>query len=132
MKEEKQIELEKYKLFMQSAEENSNKRINQNNIHLTINLAFLSYIVTSEMDLVASVILLISGLINCLLWFNTIDNYSKRNKVKFDIINESEYGSLYKEEWKRISLLTSLTFYEKAGAILFTVLYIAVFAFRVF
>ena len=35
---------------------------------------------------------------------------------EFDIINESEYGKLYKEEWKRISILTPLTLYEKISS----------------
>ena len=43
MKEEKEIEFEQYKLFIESAEKTSDKRITQNNIYLTINLAFISY-----------------------------------------------------------------------------------------
>lgn len=74
---------------------------------------------------------LIVGLIICAIWFLTIVNYSKRNKVKFDIINESEYGKLYKEEWKRISILTPLTLYEKISSGIFALLYIALFIIKI-
>ena len=36
------IKLEQYKIFIESAEKNSDRRITQNNIYLTINLAFIS------------------------------------------------------------------------------------------
>lgn len=125
MKEEN--ESEKYKVFIDSAEKNSDKRINQNNIYLTINLAFISYISTHIVDIRQNIIMTIIGILICLVWFCTINNYAKRNKVKFDIINESEFGSLYKEEWKRVSILTSLTTYEKISSIIFIILYMALF-----
>ncbi len=125
MSDKKEIEYEQYKLFIKSSEKNSDKRIMQNNIYLTINLAFISHIAIQQLDLKLSVVLSIIGIIICIIWFLTISNYSKRNKVKFDIINESEYGSLYKEEWKRISIMTPLTLYEKISSFIFILLYIA-------
>ena len=121
MNDQKEIELEKYKIFIESTEKNSDRRINQNNIYLTINLAFIKQ----------SLIVLIVGIIICIIWFLTIINYSKRNKVKFDIINESGYGKLYKEEWKRISILTPLTTYEKISSGIFAILYIALFIIKI-
>ena len=41
MNDQKEIELEQYKIFIESAEKNSDRRITQNNIYLTINLAFI-------------------------------------------------------------------------------------------
>ena len=101
------IKFEQYKIMIDSAEKNSDKRITQNNIYLTINLAFLSYILTIK-ELPNIIIGSLIGIIICIVWFLTILNYCKRNKVKFDIINELEedVGSLFKEEWKRISILT--------------------------
>ena len=131
MKEQSETELEQYKLFIESTEKNSDRRINQNNIYLTINLAFISYICTQNLDFKHNLVVLIMGLIICIIWFFTIVNYSKRNKVKFDIINESEYGKLYKEEWKRISILTPLTFYEKLSSGIFALLYIALFIIKI-
>ena len=125
MKEEEKFE--QYKLFIESAEKNSDKRITQNNIYLTINIAFISYISTKVLDLKQNIIMTIIGILICIVWLCTINNYAKRNKVKFEIINESEYGKLYKEEWKRINILTSLTTYEKISSVIFIILYIALF-----
>ncbi len=124
-------ELENYKIFMESAEKNSDRRVTQNNIYLTINLAFISFLCTQNLDLKHNIVVLVVGLLICIIWFLTIINYSKRNKVKFDIINESEYGKLYKEEWKRISILTPLTTYEKFSSIIFGLLYIALFIVKI-
>lgn len=125
MKEEEKFE--QYKLFIESAEKNSDKRITQNNIYLTINIAFISYISTKVLDLKQNIIMTIIGILICIVWLCTINNYAKRNKVKFEIMNESEYGTLYKEEWKRINILTSLTTYEKISSVIFIILYIALF-----
>lgn len=127
----KEIEMEQYKMFIESAEKNSDRRINQNNIYLTLNLAFISYIFTQELDLKHNILMLIVGLIICTIWFFTINNYAKRNKVKFDIINESDYGKLYREEWKRVSILTSLTTYEKISIAIFAILYIGLFIIKI-
>ena len=129
MKEE--IEFEQYKVFIESAEKNSERRISQNNIYLTINLAFISYVGSQTLELKYNIVMLIVGLIICVIWFLSINNYAKRNKVKFDIINESEYGKLYKEEWKRISVLTSLTTYEKSSSGIFAILYVTLFVLKI-
>lgn len=65
MKEEN--EFEQYKIFIESAEKNSERRNNQNNIYLTINLAFISYISSQELDLKYNIVMLIVGLIMCLI-----------------------------------------------------------------
>lgn len=124
----KEYRFEQYKIFVESAEKNSEKRVTQNNIYLTINLAFLSYILFQKPNLVETIITSFVGLIICLVWLLTIINFCKRNKVKFDIINEMEegFGNLYKEEWKRISILTPLSTYEKFLAIIFMMVYIII------
>lgn len=124
----KEYRFEQYKIFVESAEKNSEKRVTQNNIYLTINLAFLSYILFQKPNLVETIITSFVGLIICLVWLLTIINFCKRNKVKFDIINEmeEEFGNLYKEEWKRISILTPISTYEKFLAIIFMMVYIII------
>lgn len=119
---------EQYKMFVESAEKNSEKRINQNNLYLTINILFISYILTKDIELKFLVLLSSIGIITCIIWYLTIGNYSKRNKVKYDIINEmeTEFGFLYKEEWKRISILTPLSKYEQAISIIFLLIYILI------
>lgn len=121
-----EIKFEQYKIMIDSAEKNSDKRIKQNNIYLTINLAFLSYILTFK-NFPQIIITSVIGIVICIIWFLSILNYCKRNKVKFDIINEieEEFGGLFKEEWKRISILTSLSIYERIISIIFMIIYIA-------
>lgn len=126
MKKE-EIKFEQYKIMIDSAEKNSDKRIQQNNIYLTINLAFLSYILTLK-NLPQIIITSVIGIAICIIWFLSILNYCKRNKVKFDIINEIEekFGLLlFKEEWKRISVLTSLSIYERIISVIFIIIYLA-------
>ena len=52
----KEYRFEQYKIFVESAEKNSEKRVTQNNIYLTINLAFLSYILFQKPNLVETII----------------------------------------------------------------------------
>lgn len=120
---------EQYKIFVDSAEKNSEKRINQNNIHLTFSLALFSFISITKLNKLAFFILCILGTIISIIWYFTIDNYSKRNKVKFDIINEYEKENnlnWFSEEQKRISILTNLSFLEKLLPIAFIVIYLIV------
>lgn len=127
MKRNKEVMFEQYKMFVESAEKTSDKRITQNNIYLTLNLAFLSVLTSQSLDEKLSLLTSIIGVVVSVIWFLTIINYSKRNKVKFDIINEyeEEFNDLYKEEWKRMGILTPLSTYEKLIAIIFILVYIA-------
>lgn len=111
--------------MIESAEQNSKRRIKQNNIYLTINLAFLSYVLTIK-DLPHIIITSVIGIIVCIIWFLSILNYCRRNKVKYDIINEmeEEHGYLFKEEWKRIEILTPLSLYERLISLVFVIIYI--------
>lgn len=119
-------DIEQYKMFVESAERNSEKRINQNNIYLTFSLALFSFISITELEKLPFYILCILGIIISVIWFFTIDNYSKRNKVKFDIINEYEKQNglnWFVEEQKRILVLTNLSFLEKLLPIAFIIIY---------
>jgi len=124
----KDKKFEQYKIFVESAENNSEKRITQNNIYLTINLAFLSFVLLNDIEMKYLIVTSIIGVTICIVWLLTIINYCKRNKVKYDIINEmeDEFGHLYKEEWKRISVLTALSTYEKIVSIIFLLIYVII------
>ena len=118
---------ENYKIFVESAEKISEKRANLNNIYLTFSLALFSFISVSKLNQVYFYILNILGILMSIIWFITIDNYSKRNKVKYEIINEYENKNKLKwfsEEEKRISVLTNLTFLEKLLPIAFIIIYL--------
>lgn len=120
-------DIEQYKMFVESAEKNSEKRINQNNIYLTFSLALFSFISITELDKLPFYILCTLGIIISIIWLFTIDNYSKRNKVKFDIINEYEKENdlnWFVDEQKRISVLTNLSFLEELLPIAFIIIYL--------
>lgn len=123
------MENEQYKFFIESAEKMSEKRINQNNIYLTFSLALLSFVSVSKLDKIFFYIICILGILISMVWFVTIDNYSKRNKVKYQIINEYENNNKLKwfnEENKRISILTNLTLLEKTLPITFIIIYLII------
>lgn len=116
-------------MFVESAEKNSEKRINQNNIYLTFSLALFSFVSITGLDKLSFYILCMLGIIISIIWLLTIDNYSKRNKVKFDIINEYENKNdlnWFVEEQKRILVLTNLSFLEKLLPIAFIVIYLII------
>ncbi len=120
---------EQYKSFIESAEKMSEKRINQNNIYLTFSLAMFSFVSVSKLDKISFYIICILGILISIVWFVTIDNYSKRNKIKYEIINEYENRNKLKwfnEESKRISVLTNLTLLEKILPISFIIIYLII------
>jgi len=118
---------DQYKMFVGSAENNSENRIKQSNFYLTINLAFLSFTIAQGLDLPRLIITALIGIVICVVWLLTISNYVKRNSVKFDIINEMEgdFNALFSEEWKRVKILTPLSRYEKIVAVIFIAAYVA-------
>lgn len=125
----KDNEIEQYKIFVESADNNSNKRINQNNIYITIEIAIISYLSITKLDDLYLYIFCVIGIFISILWFLTIDNYSKRNKVKYQIINEYEQQknlNWFREEEKRIGTLTNLTVLEKALPIMMFVIFIVI------
>lgn len=128
------FKFDQYKMFVDSAEKNSENRIKQSNFYLTINLAFLSYTIAQGLDLPRLIITATIGVIICVVWLLTISSYAKRNGVKFDIINEMEndFNALFSEEWKRVKFLTPLSRYEKAVAVIFIAAYIIAVLVRVF
>lgn len=118
-----------YKLFVESADKISDKRITQNNIYITLQLAILSFISLKKIDDLYLYIFCIIGIIIAILWFITIDNYSKRNKIKYSLINEYESRNninWFLEEEKRLMVLTNLTFIEKIIPILFLVVFVII------
>ncbi len=120
-------EEEQYRLFVDSAEKISDKRINQNNIYLTFSLALVSFLSVTNIAEIYFYIVNILGIIISFIWLFTIDNYAKRNQVKFNIINEYESQNNLKwfsEEEKRIAVLPNLTFFEKILPIIFGIIYI--------
>lgn len=120
---------ENYRMFVESAEKISDKRNNQNNYYMSIVGFILTFISTIKIETLNLYIFCAIGIIISILWLTTIDNYAKRNKVKYQIINEYEKENKLKwfsEEDKRTSVLTNLTTIEKIIPIVFIIIFIIV------
>ena len=66
MQKKNPFKFEQYKILIESAEKNSDKRITQNNIYLTINLAFLSYVL-SKKDIIFLLVTSFIGITVCII-----------------------------------------------------------------
>lgn len=120
-----------YKEFIDSAEKNTDRRISQNSLYTTLNLAFLSYITASS---ISGLFVLLSSVVGCslsIIWFLVLNNYSKRNAIKFELINEYEKSNnikAFSKEYEMIKKkkLPNLSFFEKLLPIMFFLIYLTI------
>ena len=98
--------LEQYKLYVQSAENVSSRRVSSNRYLLTINAALVAlYGLQSTNFGQGYWILLIPviGIPVSLLWYLIIKSHVDLNRIKFDVIHELEQhlpAAMYRYEWK--------------------------------
>jgi L-asparagine transporter-like permease len=96
---------EQYKLYVESAEKISERRVSANNYLLTVN----AFLVTLYGLLAASpykggwaVLVPVAGVLVSLTWLRIITSYRDLNMVKFKVIHELERempAALYDYEW---------------------------------
>jgi hypothetical protein len=102
--------LEIYKTYVETADRISDRRVQANNLFITLNLALGGYFLnkvfgdpTSQIHLIflSSLSIVLNG-----VWFLLIKNFKEMNSVKFKIINEIEdkYFILkpFKKEWEEL------------------------------
>ncbi|MCI0561275.1 MAG: ABC transporter substrate-binding protein [Nitrososphaera sp.] len=108
--------LEQYKLYLQSAETNSERRHTANSFFLTLNtalIAFVSYIslgssanTTPKHDwLVALGLVALAGIALSYMWYRLIRSYRDLNSAKFAVIHEIEKTlplSPFDAEWEAV------------------------------
>ncbi len=103
-KEDRKIIFEEYKLYIQTAENNSNRRQTANNFFLSFN----SLLISMTGFLIATtgkswlVLLSFIGVISSILWVTTINSYRQLNSGKFKVIHDLEEHfpyALFKKEW---------------------------------
>lgn len=102
--------LEQYKLYVEMADRNSERRGQTNKFYITILtglLALTSWAASNTVlcDVVNILLLLIAvlGLVLCGIWFLNINSYKQMNKAKFIVIHEMEKHlpfSCYDIEWE--------------------------------
>lgn len=126
-KEYDSVVLEQWKTCVEMANSNTEKRTSSNNIFITINAALLA-IVSFSLEY-KSMILSIVGIVVCVVWLNSLENYKKLSSVKYHIVNEIEVMLPLKPftyEWKKLKIekkYLGLTKIEKILPWLFIVLY---------
>ncbi len=127
--------LEQYKLYVQSAENVSTRRVHSSRYLLTLNAALVAMygfqfagFGQSYWTLVVPII----GILVSLLWCLIIKSHADLNRVKFKVIHELEQhlpAAMYKYEWRlaeygRGKSYRAVTAIEKWIPILFAVLHV--------
>ena len=91
--EDKQILFNQYKLYVEMANEISNRRDEMNKFYLTLISLFISIfsiLISITQKPVLFIIPLIITMVICFIWMKTIESYKTLNRSKFDVINEIE------------------------------------------
>jgi hypothetical protein len=133
---DKEIILEQYKLYANTAEKVCDRRQLANSFFLTINsvlLTFSGYLSTTPANL-WYVILPIVGIPISYFWLETISSYRQLNTGKFKVIHDLEKKlpiALFKDEWNYLEkgetkTYVKLTVVESAVPIIFMILYVLV------
>ncbi len=97
--------LEQYKLYVQSAENVSARRLASSQYLLTLNTALVALYGFQSAGFGKSywtLLVPIAGFFVSLLWFLIIKSHADLNRVKFDVIHEFEEhlpAAMYKYEW---------------------------------
>ncbi len=98
--------LEQYKLYVQSAENVSSRRVTSNRYLLTINAALVALYGLQSANFGQSywtLLIPIIGIPVSLLWYLIIKSHADLNTVKFKVIHEFEQHlpvAMYKHEWR--------------------------------
>ncbi len=98
--------LEQYKLYVQSAENVSARRVQSSRYLLTLNAALIALYGFQSAGFGQSywaLVVPIVGIAVSLLWYLIIESHANLNKVKFDIIHEFEQhlpAAMYRYEWR--------------------------------
>jgi len=131
---DREIILEQYKLYVNTAEKVSDRRQSANNFFLTLNsvlLAFSGYLTTTIVKYWYFAIAFL-GISISYFWLKTIKSYRQLNTGKFKVIFDIENKlplSLFKDEWNYLDQgetkkYSKLTVVESAVPVVFIVLYV--------
>jgi len=102
--------IEQYKLYVETAERNSSRRLTANSFFLTINTglsALLGYMTSfKEIDLaVAQLAVPVAGIVLSYFWYRLIISYREMNRAKFKVIHAMEKQLPFKAfdaEWEAV------------------------------
>jgi len=99
---------EQYKLYVESAERISERRISANNFLLTVNASLITLyglmVVSHTVGRWGLFLIPCVGLLVCFSWHNILISYRNLNTIKFQVIHELEQAmpaALYCYEWQK-------------------------------
>ena len=127
--------VEQYKLYVQSAENVSARRVASNRYLLTINAALVALYGLQSANFGQdcwTLLIPVVGIPVSLLWYLIIESHADLNRVKFDVIHELEQrlpAAMYKYEWRladggRGKAYRAVTTIERWIPILFAALHV--------
>ena len=127
--------LEQYKLYVQSAENVSARRVASSQYLLTLNAALVAlygFQSNSFGENYWTLLVPIVGIPVSLLWYVIIKSHADLNRVKFDVIHEFEQhlpAAIYKYEWSladagKGKTYRTVTTFEQWIPVLFAVLHV--------
>ncbi|MFY8226239.1 RipA family octameric membrane protein [Clostridium perfringens] len=122
------IILEQWKVYVQMADNISNRREKSNKFFTTINTTIIGLCTTKIIDIDKKIII-ITGILIGIVWILSIRSYKMLNKAKFQVINEIENKlpvQGFKYEWDKLKVVQhiNLTSSEKYVPIAFIIIYI--------
>jgi len=102
--------MEQYKLYVETAERNSSRRLTANSFFLTINTglsALLGYMTSfNEIgSMLAQMVVPLAGIILSYFWYRLIISYREMNKAKFQVIHAMEKSlpfKMFDVEWEAV------------------------------
>lgn len=123
-------EFEQYKLFVETAEEVSRKRLTTNGFFFALNTALLGIVVHQNGNRTA-IAAMFFGLISSIIWVRLLTTYRKLNKIKYDMILDIEKNlphKLFTEEYNHIKAhkLSRFSTTEATVAYLFAITFVAI------
>ena len=127
--------LEQYKLYVQSAENVSARRVQSSRYLLTLNAALVALYGFQSAGFGQSywaLVIPVVGIAVSLLWYLIIKSHADLNRVKFDVIHEFEQHlptAMYRYEWRlagngKGKSYRAVTAIEKWIPILFAILHV--------
>jgi hypothetical protein len=142
--EDTNLLLEQYKLYVQMADRNSDRRVDANKFFISLLtglVALLSVIAQLHGPTIAqnAVFLAVGvfGVLLCYVWYITIRSYRQLNSAKFRLIGEVESRlpfPFYDEEWKKLGMgkdkkkYVPITHVEQYVPVLFAMIFAVLFA----
>ena len=102
--------LEQYRIYVESADKISDRRINVNTFFITLNSALITVMTVFFSNTLLLLLLAFLGIIFSTLWFLNLKNYKQINSCKFHLIQGIEKYlpvNIYKMEWKLLTKTNS-------------------------